>query len=209
MVLSTAYLGNIQYYSKLLSGRAVIDLGENYQKQSYRNRTEIMTPGGMFAMVIPVCTESGKKTAAGEVRIDNTKHWRHAHYGAIVSAYANSPYFFYYAERFEAVYREHHEFLADFNKALQDTVLESMNISPSIKYSCEHVEDISGDEDFRDSISPKARLRLPDPAFEPPVYYQVFSDRIPFAPNLSVIDLLFCEGPATERIIRNAICSLK
>jgi hypothetical protein len=27
-------------------------------------------------------------------------------------------------------------------------------------------------------------------------YFQVFSDRMPFAENLSVIDLLMCEGPS-------------
>ena len=38
ILLPTAYLGNLQYYSKLLSGEACIDLHEHYLKQSYRNR---------------------------------------------------------------------------------------------------------------------------------------------------------------------------
>lgn len=46
MILSTAYLGNVQYYAKLLSGKAVIDLYEHYRKQSYRNRCDILTANG-------------------------------------------------------------------------------------------------------------------------------------------------------------------
>ena len=58
--------------------------------------------------------------------------------------------------------------------------------------------------DFRLSLSPKPRLSRPDPTFAAPQYYQVFSDRLPFAGNLSVIDLLFCEGPAAADILRAA-----
>ena len=47
--------------------------------------------------------------------------------------------------------------------------------------------------DYRDAIDPKHPL--PDPAFEPRPYYQVFARRHGFRPNLSVLDLLFNMGP--------------
>ena len=54
VILSTAYLGNVQYYTKLLSGRAQIDLHEHYQKQSCRNRCDILSTGGPTTLVVPV-----------------------------------------------------------------------------------------------------------------------------------------------------------
>jgi WbqC-like protein family. len=47
------------------------------------------------------------------------------------------------------------------------------------------------DDDYREAFSPKTE---PDTnAF--PNYYQVFSTKFPFAPDLSILDLVFNEGP--------------
>ena len=43
-----------------------------------------------------------------------------------------------------------------------------------------------------------------DPAFHAESYFQVFSDRLPFAPNLSVADLLFAEGPDAAELLRRS-----
>ena len=59
--------------------------------------------------------------------------------------------------------------------------------------------------DFRSALSPKPRLMRPDPAFRPEPYWQVFSDRFPFESNLSVVDLLFCEGPGATDILRRSL----
>ena len=96
MILSTAYLGNVQYYTKLLSGRAQIDLHEHYQKQSCRNRCDILSTGGPTTLVVPVCRPSGERVPVRDIRIDRTKKWRHQHFQALVSAYRRSPYFSYY-----------------------------------------------------------------------------------------------------------------
>lgn len=206
MVLSTAYLGNIRYYSKLASGRAVIDIHENYQKQSYRNRTEIMTAAGVTPLVIPVLTPSGEKTRVCDLRIDNTKRWQHRHWHAIFSAYGNSPYFFHYGERLEPFYKKPYEFLVDFNMEIQETVLELLRIAVRPSLSVEYLKDVPPQEDLRTGISPKPHLRSDDPDFRAPVYYQVFSESVPFAENLSIVDLLFCEGPAAAGILRESIC---
>lgn len=38
--------------------------------------------------------------------------------------------------------------------------------------------------------------------FASPPYIQVFSDRLPFTPNLSIADLLFCEGPQSPALLK-------
>ena len=99
ILLPTAYLGNLQYYSKLLSGEACIDLHEHYLKQSYRNRCDILSAGGVMSLTVPVYHTGGVGTPTREIRIDYSKRWQHRHWQAIVSAYRGSPYFAHYEER--------------------------------------------------------------------------------------------------------------
>lgn len=209
MILSTAYLGNIQYYSKLIRGGTVIDVHENYQKQSYRNRTEIMTAAGVTPLTIPVLIPSGEKISTRDVKIDNSKRWQHRHWNAIASAYANSPYFFHYGEYLSLFYKKTYDFLLDFNIETQETILKLLKIEAGYTLGSEYLRDIPEAADFRNCISPKPRLQREDADFKAPVYYQVFSDTVPFAENLSVIDLLMCEGPASSGIIRESYAGYK
>lgn len=198
ILLSTAYLGNLQYYSKLLSGEAVIDVGENYIKQSYRNRCEIMTANGVSSLVVPVLQPSGVKTPTKEIRVDNTKKWQHQHIQAIVSAYRNSPCFFCYEDEFAPVYNKKYDFLLDLNNDLLDITLRLLrtDIRPTFTENSPIFEAPPfAENDFRISISPKPRLQRRDHLFIPPRYYQVFAEKFEFAPNLSILDLLCCEGP--------------
>lgn len=204
-----AYLGNVQYWSKLCSSECIIDVGEHYVKQSYRNRCEVMTVNGRTSLTVNVVNPGNySRTPLRDVRIDNSKRWRNIHWQTIVSSYANSPYFDYYAHLFEPFYTREFRFLYDLNTGLMETLCAILKIElPEISQS---YIDLRGDStadgiaDCRTAISPKARLRRDDPRFSPLQYWQVFSDRMPFAENLSVIDLIFCEGPAATNILRQS-----
>ena len=142
VILSTAYLGNVQYYTKLLSGRAQIDLHEHYQKQSCRNRCDILSTGGPTTLVVPVCRPSGERVPVRDIRIDRTNKWRHQHLQALVSAYRRSPYFSYYEERFAVVYRKRHDFLVDLNEELQSLVLELLRADPPVGHTERYAEHV-------------------------------------------------------------------
>lgn len=205
ILLSTAYLGNIQYYSKLLGAEeAVIEAHENYQKQSSRNRCEILCANGVVPLVIPVEKRSGEKTRITEVRIDNTAPWQKQHWNSIVSAYRNSPYFDHFEERFVPFYQKKYTFLFDFNQLMQHTVLQCLNIELPVRYTEKYVENLPDGTDFRNSISRKKRLFREDPAFRVIPYYQVFSEKFDFFENLSIIDLLFCEGMQAVPLLKES-----
>lgn len=129
ILLPTAYLGNLQYYSKLLSGEACIDLHEHYLKQSYRNRCDILSAGGVMSLTVPVYHTGGVGTPTREIRIDYSKRWQHRHWQAIVSAYRGSPYFAHYEEHFAPLYRQRFDLLAELNDTLQRTVLHLLDPS--------------------------------------------------------------------------------
>lgn len=209
LILSTAYLGNIQYYTKLLQTATpvVIEQHEHFVKQSYRNRCDILCANGTVSLTVPVYKSSGEKTLIRDVRIDYSKSWQHQHWNSIHSAYKGSPYFDYFGELFEPFYRKRIDFLWDFNRAMQQVALELLGIRPDFRYSDDYLRPGTNDQDLRHSLSPKPRLHRPDAAFRPAPYYQVFSERYDFVPNLSIIDLIFCEGPQAAEILRQSLIS--
>ena len=128
-----------------------------------------------------------------DVRLDYSKRWQHQHWGALVASYRSSPYFDFYAGRFEPFYCREWEFLADYNLGLLE-VLCSLAGVPMPELSRTYVEAAPGDLDLR----PK---RKEGPALIAEPYFQVFSERMPFVPNLSFADLLFAEGPASVSVL--------
>ena len=103
------------------------------------------------------------------------------------------------------MYATEYELLAEWNRDLLQLTLRLLHLDIPVIYTDTYREAVPEASDFRDALSPKPRWRRPDPAFRPAPYYQVSSDRMPFAENLSIIDLLFCEGPETEGILRNSM----
>ncbi len=205
MILSSTYLGNQQYYAHLLAPGTRVDLYEHYLKQSFRNRCEILSAQGVIPLVVPVHNRGSVKTPTREIRIDNSKRWQHRHWQALVSAYRSAPYFDHYEGIFAPFFHKPYDFLIELNLGLQETLLGLLGHREPVLFSERYEEGIPPEQDLRNALSQKARLHRPDEAFTPPVYYQVFTERLPFAPNLSVVDLLFCEGPGSAELLRGAL----
>jgi len=207
LILPTAYLAPVRYYAKLLHapGPVTIDLGEHYIKQSLRNRCRILGPHGPVDLSIPVLKRSGMKTPVGATAIDPTKAWQHRHWQAIRSAYGGAPYFEHYAGRFEPFYRRRFELLWEFNETLRLTVLECLRASAPVALSRQYVQADPGDVDLRHAFSDKPRLWAADLDFEAAPYEQVFAPAGGFAAGMSILDLLFCEGPGALGVIRRSV----
>jgi hypothetical protein len=136
-------------------------------------------------------------------------HWQRLHWRSIVSAYNNSPFFEYYADDLAPFYHEKKwKFLIDFNTEIQQKVADLLNINLKINYSEEYIGESSIPEDvddYRYSIHPKASKNIDDQHFEPQQYMQVFQEKFGFVGNLSILDLLFNEGPEASGILKNCI----
>jgi hypothetical protein len=205
VLLSTAYLAPVQYYTKLISYEHVyIEYFENYSKQSYRNRCTIQSTNGTLDLSIPVAKESNLKVFTKDVRIDNNSRWKQMHIRALESAYHSSPYFLYYADDLLAVYAKNYTFLVDLNNDLQAIILKFLNTEIEIQFTSNYKQLPYSFDDFSESIHPKARIKKPDNDFNPKNYYQVFETRFGFVANLSIADLLFNMGPNSLEIIKNS-----
>ena len=205
-ILSIAYLGPVSYFSKiLLHGSIVIEKHENYSRQSYRNRCEILGANGSIALSIPIKKGDEHKTPVKDVRIEYDKKWQHLHWKSIESAYRSSPFYEFYADYLEPFYSMRENYLFDFNYKLLLTILEMIELEVRISVSEEYVpaRDFPG-SDYRDIIHPKKR-DLADPMFRALEYNQVFGERHGFQPDLSILDLVFNEGPNSLEVLKKCI----
>ena len=192
VLLSTSYFGPVQWYQKLHRADAVLmEQWESFQKQTYRNRCLIATTNGVQALTVPV--ERGSSSLIRDMRISDHGNWRHLHWMALQSAYGESPFFEYYQDDIRPFFEKRWDYLMDYNEAICKKMCELIDIQPKIDRTIEFVLEPSDVIDMRAAINPKRPA--PDADFTPKPYYQVYTQKHGFLPNLSVLDLLFNMGP--------------
>lgn len=195
-LLSTAYLPPIAWFQHLLLADAPkIESKENYIKQSYRNRCKILTANGLMDLSIPVL-HKGSKQSIDEILIQDEIAWRKQHWNAICSAYGKSAFFLYYRDAFEHFYAvpEKEQTLFEFNAALIRHLLKLLKIQKEIQFTETYTPESDTSNDKRNAFLAKGEPREAELVFSKK-YYQVFSEKFPTQCNLSIIDLLFNQGP--------------
>ena len=223
-LLSTAYFPPVSYFAAMaedmfglidrkdggssmeLSPSVVyIEACENYQKQSYRNRCCFYAADGVQALSFPVVHEGGThKHVISDIKVDYSTPWLLQHKRALVSAYRTSAYFEYYQDELFGIMDSRPERLLDLNMSLLKFFIEKTGIKVDLRLTTEYspsgiVVEADGRtiscEDLRETIHPKrSNTILQDLVLEKP-YFQVFAPKYGFRSDLSIMDLLFNEGP--------------
>lgn len=165
----------------------VLDLHEYYEKQTYRNRFEILGVNGKMSLTIPVQGQKGEKILTKDIRIAEHS-WRKQHIKSIRSAYGRAAFFEFYFDEIETVFLKKQEFMVDFSLEIIRW-LRTKGIPISHQLSNEFI-DYSQKE-----------IVLPNLDIDAPSYPQVFSDRFEFVPHLSALDLLMNLGPRSADYI--------
>ena len=230
MLLSTAYFPPIEYFALLAKYSVVyMEACENYQKQSYRNRCRILTSNGVEALNVPVVHENGTfSLPVKEIRVDYSTPWVLRKERAIESAYSSSPFFIYYRDALFDILDSHPATLWELNRRIIDFFCAKIGIAPQILETTEYlpssaagmtgVADVTSaaaenasagatpaaslPDDLRNVIHPKRpNSIMHELGLERP-YWQVFREKFGFIPGLSVMDLLFNEGPESISWLR-------
>jgi len=198
VLLSTAYLPPVHYFAIVAGVKEVlIEKFETYPKQTYRNRCEIYSANGRIPLIVPVHRPDGNHTMTKDVLLSMHENWQILHWRAIKTAYANSPFFLYYQDELEPFFNEKANKLLDFNTQLMKVILDLIGIKVKISYTSDFILDRPEVLDYRWKITPK---KIFD-EFDLVEYYQSFSEKHGFIPNLSIIDLLFNLGPETAEYL--------
>jgi hypothetical protein len=136
-----------------------------------------------------------------DVRIDNLHDWQGRHLKTLTSCYNRSPWFEFYCDELESLYGRKFEYLLEWNRACLEWTFQKLSINIPISLTEEYVPEFDRDNwvDLRNRFMPKDKHQ---PNGHPVIYRQVFQDRLGFIPNLSIIDLLFCEGKNAIRLLR-------
>ncbi|MEO1436211.1 MAG: WbqC family protein [Bacteroidota bacterium] len=205
LLLQLPYLGNIQFYSKFCLGLPIVfEQHENYNKGSYRNRCLIASSNGPLRLSIPLQRGKHERLPIREVRISYRENWPIQHWRTIQAAYGKSPFYDFYAPELETILLKMHDFLFDLNVEVHEFLMECIGLDNSVTFSTQFELEPERQLDFRQVISPK-QSHQEDPWFASVPYGQVFEDRLGFLDNLSVLDLLFCYGPESLRLLERSV----
>ncbi len=187
MILSTAWFPPVDWFALLAAKESVyLEACESYRKQTWRNRCRILTANGPMDLRVPVLHDGERLIS--KVRVDWSTDWLRQCEYAIDTAYYSSPFFEYYRDELFAILERRQETLWDMNLDIIDFFCRKIGIAPEIVPTVDFALDV--EENWRDRLSPKK----PAEGLVRP-YWQVFREKFGFVPGLSVMDLLFNEGP--------------
>ncbi len=182
--------------------QVIIDKTEKFEKMTPRNRYSISGANNAILLSIPLDKGRNQQNTTRQIKIKNDTRWQTQHWRALTSTYNRSPYFFHYKDSLQKLYETKFDFLTDFNDAALLWVLNQLKLKIAVNAVAntpDNKENYAFDLRIMDSFNSDG-----------PEYYQIFADRIGYLPNLSILDLLFSEGPATRNILStNAVLPSK
>jgi hypothetical protein len=202
------YLPSVPFFQQLLQAdKLLLDAHEHYHKQTYRNRCLVLTVQGPQPLTVPVVNGTrSEKIRTSEIEIDYRQNWRHRHFRTLQTAYGASPYFSYYADYLQDIYAQKPARLWELNLSFLQLLFQCLRWPLAIGFTDEYLLPTPLAQgqamllDRRDFLTPKALPAGagPDRPSQQP-YPQVFGTA--FVPGLSVLDLLFMQGPGAGQFL--------
>lgn len=191
------YLPPLAYFVAI-NGASEIQIyaDEILSRQSYANKAEVLLANKRETLTVPV-HGLRKKPAIKDVKIDYHQKWLNVHLRGMKSAYGKSPFFEYFYDDLEQIYLRKPEYLIDLNLELLTLCLKFLRWDVNLVVK-EKEEERGQVKDLRGLIHPKSLIGR-DEVYKPYPYVQIFG--VDFVSNLSIVDLLFCEGPAANEVL--------
>jgi len=196
ILIHPTYFPSIAHFVAIANATTItFEKEDNFQKQTYRNRMFIYGANGKLLLNIPTKhNKKENKTSYQSTEIENIEDWQKQHWKSIVSAYKSSPFFEYYEDEFKDLFFTPQTSLYQLNITIFKIICECIELDINIEYTEDFIKKYKSDDytDLRSLVIAKKEVI---PQFEN--YTQVFGDKHGHLNNLSILDLLFNEGPNT------------
>jgi hypothetical protein len=168
------------------------DKAEHFQKMTYRNRYYISGSGGLLQLSVPLAGGRNKRVSMAEAEISDRDNWQLQHWRTIVSVYRRAPYFEFYEMELQQLFEISFRHLMDFNLATIHWLKKQLKIQFEEAFTAQYVKEYQTESTDLRTMLPGIEKAT---NFNFPLYCQLFQERVGFLPNLSMLDLLFSEGP--------------
>jgi len=190
ILIHPTYFPNIAHFVAIAHAQSVtFEEDDNFLKQTYRNRAYIYAANGKLLLNIPVIHTQKNRQKYRDVKISQETNWQDLHWKSLLSAYRTSPFFEYYEDDLNPLFTTKANYILDFNLKCFETICECLQLETDYLKTTEYQKTVEDKFDFRFLVSAKTE----EQKFEP--YKQVFDSKYGFLNNLSILDLLFNEGP--------------
>ncbi|XLS30436.1 WbqC family protein [Flavobacteriaceae bacterium M23B6Z8] len=192
-LLHPAYFPSVASFAAMVQAEFLwFEATDNYQKQTYRNRMYLYGSNGRQTLTVPIKhTHHTGRQKYKDVLIENDFDWKKQHWRTLQTAYRTSPFFEFYEDEIAPLFRQPHTSLFELNLQSIELICECLQYDLSYQLTENYKEDYEQElKDYRYFIN--AKVPLP---FTIETYKQVFDEKYGYLENLSVLDLLFNEGP--------------
>lgn len=196
IILDNQYCPPISYFAILLKAdKCLIEKHENFVKSSNRNRCRIAGPNGLQMLSIPIDSGKSHRQLFKDIKSSNAIDWQKNHWQSLCSSYRRSPYFEFYEDELEPLFVDNSVSIFELNKQIINTMIRLLKLDITLDYSASFIKVYDGFFDGRNLYKEKKF----SPALSP--YIQVFSDRHSFLNDISILDLLFNQGPQSKEYL--------
>jgi len=193
IILDNQYCPPISYFALLLKAeKCLIEKHENFVKSSNRNRCRIAGPNGLQMLSIPIDSGKSHRQLFKDIKSSNAIDWQKNHWQSLCSAYRRSPYFEFYEDELAPFFLDNSVSIFELNTQIIKKMMGLLKLDITLDYTTSFIKEHDGFMDGRSLYKEK----FFSPALPP--YIQVFGDRHPFLNDISILDLLFNQGPQTK-----------
>ena len=193
ILVHPTYFPSIAHWIVMVKADSLcFEIKDSYQKQTYRNRTLIYGANGKLSLSVPVIYSQNNRQLYKDIKISNDSNWQGLHWKSLLSAYRTSPFFEFYEDELAPLFQEKQEYLLDYNFKCIETIFDCLQINSEYNKTTSYKKDLVDIHDYRYLVNARK-----EKIYSFNEYTQVFSNKHGFLTNLSILDLLFNEGPNT------------